>query len=477
MLVPLFGVRIFFPRGMLAFLCPLAVFLGLVVPGLAQEGRYRLEVQARGPAVQVNGNTQIELSLSGLKISDLTQTPQDGLDPGRQVFLRGNIGYEPKTPGLKKIGPFTCEFQGERLRSGVVEVEAVPGWIGEETGYQFQIFPRKVVQGEPIRVMFRQRYSGEPLVDTQIASGPTKMRVTRKANGEQVVEGPAPSKRWTSVGGSGAQFNGKAFAMTTWSLDIPTPKLGKFLITRDDLPPLPGEIIFEPVEVEVVVKKDPSPPASADKSPLSAHPSGARLTLRMQPHTIQLGESLHLTIVLDGIKVADLGAGALPDVPQPYEWSREMAFSDDLEFTPTTLGERTYGPFVVEFQGERIVSNSETVEVVPSWPRDAEKYEFRIFPRTVKKGDPIRVTFRQQYSTKPFLVLPPNHPRNHDPSLWRAPGSQGWLEGGRKFTTTVTAFDIPATAVGTRLITRDDLPPMDASISFEPIAVEVIEPR
>ncbi len=454
-----------------------AILVLLEFSSQAQEGQYRLEARASRPAVQVDGNTQIELTISGLKVSNLTKTSLDGLDAMRKVLLRGNIGYEPKTPGVKNIGPFEFMFQGELLRSGVVLVEAEPGWGRGEEGYQFQAFPRMVVKGEPIRITLRQRYTGKPLVDMQSRSLYNTVRVTINPNGEQVIKDQGSPRSWTSTGSAGSQFEGKAYQTTTWSFDIPTPMAGKFSITRNDLPPLPPTIIFEPVEVEVVDAKDVATQVPAKNNPRPMGPSGACMTLRMQPRTVQLGESLHLTVILSGVKVADLGEKALPEAPRPYEWSREISFSDDLEFTPETPGEKTYGPFAVDFQGERIVSNSQTVEVVPSWPRDAERYEFRIFPRTVVMGEPIRVTLRQQYSAKHYLHIPYNNPRSQNPNLWSAPGTRSWLEDGKKFMRTVTTFDIPSTKIGKRMITRDDLPPMDASISFDPIEVEVIEGR
>jgi len=37
----------------------------------------------------------------------------------------------------------------------------------------------------------------------------------------------------------------------------------------------------------------------------------------------------------------------------------------------------------------------------------------------------------------------------------------------------VSTFDLPSTEAGKKVITRDNLPEMDASVSFEPIDVEV----
>lgn len=464
-------------RRIIRFVSLPIVLILFAISGQAQDGQYRLVAKANRPAVQVDGNTQIELAISGLRVSNLTKTPGDGLDAGREVLLRGNIGYSPKTPGIKTIGPFEFEFQGQWIRSGIVIVEAVPGWARGEEGYQFQVFPRILVKGDPIRVTFRQQYSGEPLVDMQSRSLQSTFRMTRKPTGEQVIEAQGPPKSWTSVGSSGTHFEGRTLRMTTWSFDIPTPNAGKMSITKNDLPPLPENIVFEPVEVEVMETKAFVPQDPGEKNSRPVGPSGAHLTLRMQPRTIRLGENLHLTFILNGVKVADLGDKPLPEAPQPYEWSREISFSDDLEFTPETSGEKTYGPAAVAFQGERILSNSQTVEVLPGWPRDAERYEFRIFPRKVVMGEPVRVTLRQQYSAKPYLEIPYNNPRSQNPNFWSAPGTQSWLENGRKYTRTVTTFEIPSTKVGKRIITRDDLPSMDASISFPPVEVEVIEAK
>lgn len=464
-------------RRIIGFSGPLFVLFLLAVSGQAQDGQYRLVAKATRPAIEVDGNTQIELTILGLQISDLTKTPLDGLEPGREVLLRGNIGYEPKTPGIKKIGPFEFEFQGVWLQSDTVLVEAGPGLTRGKEGYQFQVFPRKVIEGKPIRVTFRQQYSGKPLVDMQNPSLRSKVRVTKKPGGEKVVETQEPAKSWKSEGSSGTQVGGIMFQLTTWSFDIPTSKTGKMWITRDDLPPLPESIVFDPVEIEVVDTMNSAAPVPVGKKSRQVRPSGAYLTLRVEPRTIQLGESLNLTINLNGVKVADLGDEALPEAPRPYEWSREISFSSHMEFTPETPGVKTYGPFAVEFQGEQIVSNSETIEVVPSWPRDAERYEFRIFPRTVTKGTPIRVTYCEQYSGKPHFDIPYNNPRSPNKKLWSSPGITGWLEDGRKMSRMVSTFDIPSTKVGKRVITREDLPPMDASIVFEPIEVEVIEAK
>ncbi|CAN5685010.1 hypothetical protein BH09VER1_BH09VER1_03430 [soil metagenome] len=445
----------------------------LAVSGQAQEGHYLLEAKANRPTIQVNGNTQIELTISGLKIADLTKVPVEGFGAEQKVLLRGYIGYEPKTPGIKKIGPFEFEFQGEKLRSEVVLVEVEPSWPPGEERYQFQVFPRQLVKGEPIRITFRQQYSGKPLVEMGSKPLNATIQLTRNSSGEQITKGGAQAKSWTSEGSSVFLFEGKTFQMTTWWCDIPTPKVGKISITREDLPALPADIVFEPVEVEVVETKDVATPSPARKEP---HPTGAkeaRLVLNAQPRTIMLGDSLHLGVLLKGVRLVELGEKAMPAAPQPYEWSQEIQFGSDLEFTPETSGEKTYGPFEIKFEGARLVSNSQTVEVVPTWPQDAEQYEFRIFPRTVVQGSPIRVTYCEQYSEKPRLAIPYNNPRSPDSKLWSSPGIRSWTVDGRKFSRMVSTFDIPSTKVGKMLITRDDLPSMDASITFEPIEVEV----
>lgn len=464
-------------RRIIRFSALLIVSFLLAVSGQAQDGRYQLVAKANRPAIEVDGNTQIELTILGLKVSDLTKTPQDGLEAGREVLLRGNIGYEPKTPGIKKIGPFEFEFQGVWLQSDIVFVEAGPGLTRGKEGYQFQVFPRTVITGQPIRVTFRQQYSGKPLVDMQNPSLRSKITVTKKPGGEKVVATQGPAKSWRSEGSSGTQVGGIMFQLTTWYIDIPTSKAGKMWITRDDLPPLPESIVFDPVEIEVMDTVSRATPIPVEKKSRQVKPSGASLTLRIEPSTIQLGENLNLTINLNGVKVADLGDEALPEAPRPYEWSREISFSSHMEFTPETPGVKTYGSFAVEFQGEKIVSNSETIEVVPSWPRDAERYEFRIFPRTVTRGTPIRVTYREQYSGEPHLDIPYNNFRSPNKNLWSTPGITSWMEGGRKMSRMVSTFDIPSTKVGKIVITREDLPPMDASLIFDPIEVEVIEAK
>jgi hypothetical protein len=456
------------------------IFIALVfaaVPGYAQQRRLHLEADASRSVVDVGGNTQIRLTLTGLDMSDLGKAALGGVKPVGPVTFAAHIGYSPATPGIKKIGPFELEVKGELLRTGVVLVEAAPELSWGEEGVQFHVYPRKVMVGESIKVYMRQQYSGEPLVKTHPTSLNAKLTMRQGPDGKKVVEYEGPPKSWNSEGASSMRKGDKTYYKTAWRFDVPTKTVGKVQVTSADLPPLPPGIVFEPVEVEVVEPKGVGAVAMEAKAVPSRKTSEPDLTVRVQPQVVMQGHSIYFTIVLGGLNVADLLSSDAPGSSQPSGMTKVASFAASLESVAETPGEYQCGPLEIEVLGKKLVSKIVDYEILPEWPADAEEYEFHIFPRKVAKGEKIRVTIFQQYSAKPFLDIPYNNPRGRDFSRWSSPGVRSWPHDGRKMTRSVSTFDILAVEAGKKTITRDDLPPMDAGIVFEPLEVEVIEER
>lgn len=421
----------------------------------AAGGEYSLQAKARSETVQVGENIQIELTIPDVKLASLGMGATFG--QSRSVSFVGYIGYEPKTPGIKKIGPFAIEFHGQRLLSNVLTVEVTKAWAAEE-GYEFRIFPRIVQRGTPIRVVYRHQYLDKyprfVPADPPLAGG------------------------WMKRGDMGLTRGGQTYTRSEYWYDIPSGPSGKRLITQDDLPMLPPGIAFEPIEVEVVDTLPAQlidPKAVAQASPMGD--SKAFLLLDVQPKTVQEGGRVDVSVVIQGISVASMGESALPEPIMPLEWSQHVRLQGEISYTPELRGLKTIGPFSLDIQGQKLVSNAQTIEIVPGWPRDVERYEFRVFPRSVIKGSPVRIVLCQQYSEKPFIDTLYNNLRNPDPRQWSTRGGHAWMEAGRKMRKDECWIEIPTSKAGTLVITKSDLPEMPPEIAFEPIEVKVLEPH
>ena len=190
--------------------------------------------------------------------------------------------------------------------------------------------------------------------------------------------------------------------------------------------------------------------------------------------SIQVGDNVQIGLSIRGTSLLEIAGDSLPDEPQPREWSKDMVFSTNIGYEPKSPGIKEIGPFEIDFQGEHLTSNSTLVEVKPRWPRDANTYEFCIFPRRISVGEKIRVIFRQQYSGEPFFESDYNNPRNFNSEKWSSTGGMAWKVGEERFDKTECYYDITTTRIGKLLVTRDILPPMPNNVTFSPIEIDVV---
>lgn len=220
------------------------------------EGRFILEMTLSRSSVQVGDNIQVNLRIKGGNPVDLWKdSPSGGAELRNSEYepeFQTNIGYEPKTPGVKKIGPFEMDFQGQHLKSNIAFVEVREAWSLTDERYEVRVFPRKVTLGQPIRVVFVQQYSRQkgPFLNNLKAH---EGKATFSQSSEGVtVRSDVPTKHWTSR--SGMSWGDNQFCREEYWFDVPTSKIGKMTITREDLPSLPENVVVDPIEVDVTPK-------------------------------------------------------------------------------------------------------------------------------------------------------------------------------------------------------------------------------
>jgi len=127
---------------------------------------FALELVSDRRSLQIGEKTQIGLFIRGtpkpaIAEDVLSKSPQPP-ERSPDFAFSTNIEYEPKTAGIKTIGPFEIDFQGKHLKSNSVMVEVTDNWPPNEEWQEVRIFPRTVTAGTPIRVIYRRQYSTTP---------------------------------------------------------------------------------------------------------------------------------------------------------------------------------------------------------------------------------------------------------------------------------------------------------------------------
>lgn len=200
---------------------------------------YALELVCIRRSIQIGEKTQISLFIRGTTRPSVVEyalyrAHQPG-EWGSKVPFSTNTEYEARTAGIKTIGPFEIDFQGKHLQSNSVLVEVTDGWPPDEERQEVRVFPKKVIVGTPIRVIYRRQYSTPSTL-------PTKRKETMSPD----------SERWLPRGESTWEKDGKVFHKEEWWFEVPTTKAGKMTISKGDLPGLPSGVLVEPAEIEVV---------------------------------------------------------------------------------------------------------------------------------------------------------------------------------------------------------------------------------
>ena len=200
---------------------------------------YALELVCNRRSIQIGEKTQISLFIRGTTRPSVVEyalyQAHQPSEWGSKVPFATNTEYEAKTAGIKTIGPFEIDFQGKHLKSNSVTVEVTDNWPPDEERQEVRVFPRKVIVGTPITVIYRQQYSTPSTLPS-----------------EQKETMPLDSKQWLPRGETTWEKDGKLFHKKEWWFELPTTKAGKMTITKADLPGLPSGALVEPAEIEVV---------------------------------------------------------------------------------------------------------------------------------------------------------------------------------------------------------------------------------
>ena len=200
---------------------------------------YELELTCARRSIQIGEKTQIGLFIRGTTrpraVENALSKAQQPSEWGSKVPFSTNTEYEPKTTGIKTIGPFEIDFQGKHLKSNSVLVEVTDRWPENEERQEVRLFPRKVIVGTPIRAIYRQQYSARsPLT--------SERKNTMHLDSNQWL--PGSKSTW--------EKDGQLFHKEEWWFEVPTCKAGKMTITKADLPGLPSGVLVEPAEIEAV---------------------------------------------------------------------------------------------------------------------------------------------------------------------------------------------------------------------------------
>jgi len=124
--------------------------------------------------------------------------------------------------------------------------------------------------------------------------------------------------------------------------------------------------------------------------PASASADAEDLDVRVVPtfRTVRVGDTLSIEIVISGVKVRSHSKDAGPgDRPK---------FRHRFSFRPQSVGTVKLGPYEVELDGRRMVSDEVQVKVLPEWT-GGEGFDFRLSKDTAKVGERVELVVWQWF--------------------------------------------------------------------------------
>ena len=139
-------------------------------------------------------------------------------------------------------------------------------------------------------------------------------------------------------------------------------------------------------------------PSTVTLSLASTSADAQDLEVRVVPNfrTVRVGDGLSIEIIISGVKIRshskDAGPGDRPE------------FKHRFSLRPRSVGTVKLGPYEVELDGRRIVSDEVQVKVLPEWT-GGEGFDFRLSEDTAKVGESVELVVWQWYkSGRPAYV-------------------------------------------------------------------------
>jgi len=129
------------------------------------------------------------------------------------------------------------------------------------------------------------------------------------------------------------------------------------------------------------------------------------LTLEAHQRTVRVGETINLVVKLTGNDLTNIFQSA-KEFPALDRYGNS-GFRLDCSYTATNEGELVFGPYAFSFNGQKLTSNTQTVQVLPKVAKGELGTTFRVNRESISLGDDVELVMESRNQCKPPLPSPP----------------------------------------------------------------------
>ena len=201
----------------------------------ADESSLRLELESPVKTLRLGQSKKLKLKISGSDVHQITES-SEGIDinhmrAGTFVY---EFNFKPQRKGIFTFGPYSVEFNGQKLTSNQIKIDVLPQWEGTY-GTCFRVDTNSIELGESIEFVM-ETWSKD-------RGGYISISLNRDESFSSSMGGGMSSSSFSSDDGT------VSYRTRSWSV---TPKTaGEFRITKELFKEFPDNIQAPDITVQV----------------------------------------------------------------------------------------------------------------------------------------------------------------------------------------------------------------------------------